>query len=229
MLLHIDKMVTLTDFFPSWKQHAHVLTTSELAELAMITRRQYNLAIYSRKADNLLQDAVQILLQSSFKGIDTVLDQHDEWHDTIVMALGLDSATNWILFEPLVNDIAKCCELFTQITHAKTIRLSMKVVNQDACRKFHIDGYTYRLLCSYHGPGTEWVYNDNVNRKYLGEGENEEIVKDVSAIQQINTFDVAILKGELPHQRNGKGIVHRSPPIQHTNNKRLVLRIDCTS
>jgi hypothetical protein len=116
---------------------------------------------------------------------------------------------------------------FAAICNAEYVRVHLKTVANDACRKFHIDGYNLRLLCSYAGPGTEWTYNENVNRKYLGEGENEQIIKDWGHINQLNSFDVAILKGELPHKRTGNGIVHRSPAIEQTREHRLLLRIDC--
>jgi hypothetical protein len=222
-------MMNLLHLFSAVSAPPHVLKTADIAELRLITKRQYNLAIYSRSVDEQLEGAVQALLQSSFKGIDKVMEQNEDWHESIALAIGLGSSTNWIALEPLVNDIANCCKLFSGITHSRTLRLSLKTVTTDACRKFHVDGYTYRLLCSYHGPGTEWMYNENVNRKALGVGENEAIVKDWSSIQRMHTFDIAILKGELPYQRNGKGIVHRSPPVEHTNDKRLVLRIDYTS
>jgi hypothetical protein len=210
-------------------QRRHVLNTKSLAGMVSVRESRYNLSIYTRSVSAALESAVETLMQAPFKGIDRVLEQQENWDEIVTLMIGAESSSNMILLEPLVNDIVMCCKTFTQITQANTIRLSLKVVNHDACRKFHIDGYTYRLLCTYHGPGTEWVYNENVSRKYLGEGENEDIIKDWSAIQQINTFDVAILKGELPHERNGNGIVHRSQPIQRTSEKRLVLRIDFTS
>jgi hypothetical protein len=210
-------------------QHRHVLNTTSFTGMESVRESRYNLGILTRSVSSTLENAVETLMQTSFKGSDRVLQQQQNWYEIITIMIGAESSSNLILLEPLVNDIVMCCETFTQIAKANTIRLSLKVVNHDACRKFHIDGYTYRLLCTYYGPGTEWVYNDNVNRKYLGEGENEDIIKDGMAIQRIDTYDIAILKGELPHQRNGKGIVHRSPPIQHTTDKRLVLRIDYTS
>jgi hypothetical protein len=126
----------------------------------------------------------------------------------------------------LIEDIQQLIYQFAAICNAEYVRVHLKTVTNDACRKFHIDGYDLRLLCSYAGPGTEWTYNDNVNRKYLGLGENEQIIKDWSYINQLNSYDVAILKGELPHQRTGKGVVHRSPAIELTGARRLVLRID---
>ena len=221
--------LNLNTFIPVLNQRSHVLRVDDAKAWLEIKKPRYNLAIMSRKVSGLLESAVQELMYSSFSGTDTVLELQKNWPEAIALLIGCEERSNWVKLEPLVNDISTCCELFVKITGAQTIRLSLKVINNDACRKFHIDGYTYRLLCSYYGPGTEWVYNENVNRKYLGLGENNQIIKDWSAIQRINTFDIAILKGELPHQRNGKGIVHRSPPIQHTHDKRLVLRIDYTS
>lgn len=221
--------MNLFGFFSTISSQPHVLKTANPMKLVLIDERQNNLAIYSRRVNKPLKDAVHVLLQSSFTSFERILERHEDWHHAIAVGTGLGSTANWILLEPLVNDIVRCCEIFSGITNPRTLRLSLKVITTDACRKFHIDGYAYRLLCSYHGPGTEWVYNENVNRKYLGLGENNQIIKDWSTIQRINTFDIAILKGELPHQRNGKGIVHRSPPIQHSNEKRLVLRIDYTS
>ncbi len=222
-------MINFLDLFLPVNVQPHVLKTTDFTQLILITKRQYNLAIYSRSVDAQLEMAILALMQSSFKSIDKVMESNEDWRESIALAIGLESSSNWIVLEPLVNDIAFCCELFSSITNPRMLRLSLKVITTDACRKFHIDGYTYRLLCSYHGPGTQWVYNDQVNRKALGVGENEKIIKNWNEIQQMGTFDVAILKGELPHQRNGNGIVHRSPPIQHTNDKRLVLRIDYTS
>jgi hypothetical protein len=210
-------------------QRRHVLFTTDPAGLGAVKSSRYNLGIYTRSADVALVKAVAILMQSSFDGVDRVMCRQKDWVGTVSMLLDSVSVPDKTLLLPLVTDIAGCCERFVGITGAHTVRLFLKLIHDDACRKFHIDGYQYRLLCTYHGPGTQWVYNDNVNRKYLGEGENDEIIKDWSAIQQINTFDVAILKGELPHARNGKGIVHRSPPIEQYTERRLVLRIDHTS
>jgi len=47
-----------------------------------------------------------------------------------------------------------------------------------------------------------------------------------NAIRQTKPFDVAFLKGENLLYPNGKGIVHRSPPIEESEEKRILLRID---
>jgi hypothetical protein len=76
------------------------------------------------------------------------------------------------------------------------------------------------------GSGTEWIEDRFVNRNSLVGGNNDSIIKDPSKIKTMNPFEVGILKGEASAANKGKGVVHRSPPIQHKNEKRLVFRLD---
>lgn len=204
----------------------HVWISDEEASLHRILQPQYNLAIYRRLPGRDLQGAVQKFMRWSLQSLHYLWHRPYDWHQItreLHEQLGDDAP------DPLSRDMVQWCKIFVNITGASAISIYLKKINHDACEKFHIDGYTYRLLCTYHGPGTEWTYNDNVNRKYLGEGTNDQIIKDWNRIERINTFDVAILKGELPHQRNGKGIVHRSPPVSQCGEERLVFRIDLTA
>ena len=46
-------------------------------------------------------------------------------------------------------------------------------------------------------------------------------------MQRLQAFEVGILKGEAPNSLDAtKGIVHRSPAIEHAHEKRIILRID---
>ncbi len=222
-------MTNLIHLLPGPRLHNHVLRLNDMEGLHEITNQRYNLAIVSRTVSDDLKRSVQQLLQSSVPDIDVVIQQPDNGFESITRLVRQCCAAESQILEPLICDMKMCCAWFVKITLARTIRLSLKMIDHDACRKFHIDGYTYRLLCSYAGPGTEWTCNRNVRRRYLGEGENEDIIIDWSKIERLNTFDIAILKGEPPHQPTGKGIVHRSPPVSQTGEKRLLLRIDFTS
>lgn len=125
----------------------------------------------------------------------------------------------------LITDIIRLATLFDAETKSGNINLQLKTVTTDMCRRFHVDSYRQRLLCTYLGPGTEWLDHSNVERKALGKGSNENIVKDVTTINRANTFDVMMLKGK----KYGKGqlaVVHRSPPIVHHNKTRVLLKID---
>jgi Protein of unknown function (DUF1826) len=102
----------------------------------------------------------------------------------------------------------------------------IEVVRDDQCRKFHTDMVAMRLLCTYRGPGTEWVPDDAVRRNRLGgHGENRDIVRDAGAIRRLGTGDVALFLGDV-HDPHRPGLVHRSPPLAGTGAVRILLRID---
>lgn len=124
------------------------------------------------------------------------------------------------------QDVSTITHDFLKFSDNETGTLHLRVIDNDACRKFHTDGYPMRLFTTYIGKGSEWLPEDAVNRSALGTL-NEKIVKDPRKIQQLGTGHVSIFKGELPHKSNrSKGIVHRSPEISHTGEKRIILRVD---
>ena len=92
--------------------------------------------------------------------------------------------------------------------------IHLKVIDDNACSKFHTDQYKLRLFTTYYGKGTEWLPEKATNREALGKT-NELIVKDATKIQELTTYDVGVLKGTIPGIINSsKGIVHRSPQIE---------------
>ena len=124
-----------------------------------------------------------------------------------------------------MDDILRLATLFQETTKSGEIKIQLEIVTTDKCSLFHADYYRQRLLCTYLGPGTHWLDHSNVDRSALGKGNNNSIVRDETAINRANTFDVLILKG----QDFGEGelaVVHRSPPIMRHNKRRVLLKID---
>jgi len=106
-------------------------------------------------------------------------------------------------------DVTKLALCFARVTGAVHARLRLEHVDDDACRKFHVDQVGYRLLCTYVGPGTEWLDEGGITRHMW-------------------PMEVAILKGsKVPG--DGPRVLHRSPPISQLppdRRSRLVLCID---
>lgn len=124
------------------------------------------------------------------------------------------------------KDVTMLVDDFLRFSEDGAGTVHLKQVKDNACTKFHVDGYSLRLFTTYFGKGTEWLAEKAVNRRGLGKT-NEVIVKDNRFIQRMNPFDVGILKGEIPYQRNKtKGIIHRSPEIENDGERRIILRID---
>lgn len=124
------------------------------------------------------------------------------------------------------SDVLQVVADFLRLSNRESGIMHLKMIENDACKKFHTDGYYLRLFTTYLGPGTEWLPEEAVNRSGLGKT-NDLIVKKPALIQRMNTFDVGILKGE-PHANKlpVKGIVHRSPEVAATGEKRIILRVD---
>ncbi len=112
----------------------------------------------------------------------------------------------------LVNDIAMLANLFADLTKARYLRLTLEVVTTNACRKFHIDAVTARLICTYRGTGTQYGISTDGN--------------DPARIFTVPTGMPMILRGTLWPSDPPSGLLHRSPPIEGTDQTRLVLVLD---
>lgn len=123
------------------------------------------------------------------------------------------------------EDIQSLSRDFLTLSNSDQATLHLKFIHDNGCTKFHTDRYKLRLFTTYFGEGTEWVPENAVNRDALG-STNEKIVKDATQIQRLGTYDVGILKGEIPGSAyNAKGIVHKSPAIGK-DDYRIILRVD---
>jgi hypothetical protein len=122
----------------------------------------------------------------------------------------------------LAADIASLAALFAEIAGTARVRIRLDAIHGPACRLFHADHVGLRLLCTYAGPGTEWVPDHAVDRAALGD--NARAISRHSAVRRLPRFAVGLFKGEAFPGNAGRGIVHRSPPVRGT--PRLLLCID---
>ena len=125
----------------------------------------------------------------------------------------------------LIDDIIRLAMQFQSMTISPRLTLKLEVIRTDACRLFHADYYRQRLLCTYLGPGTEWLEDSNVDRNGLGKGDNNNIVRNHDDINHANTFDVLLLKG-MKYGGGELAVIHRSPPILCRGGTRVLLKID---
>ncbi len=107
----------------------------------------------------------------------------------------------------LAADIGLLMRRHAALTGEDRLRMRLEVIETDACRRFHADFVTLRLLCSYVGPGTQWCRTDAAE-----------------AICDVPTGAVGVFKGRV--LLDPPTVLHRSPPIVATGERRLVLVID---
>jgi hypothetical protein len=103
-------------------------------------------------------------------------------------------------------------------TDSSQVSIRLEVIEGNACRKFHSDYVTVRLIATLAGPGTQWLDDGDAARLRAGAD------PDTLHIRDIATGHVALFKGRA--WTRDRAIVHRSPPIAGTGQCRLVLVID---
>ena len=163
------------------------------------------LAIWDRALPPSLAGLVAALDLADVDDIDALLPAADATVAAAVLlgAAGYEGKTA----AALAHEIAALADALAAVTIAKRLRLRLEVVDTDACRRFHADYVTLRLLCTYVGPGTQWHR-----------------VSTPDAIEQVPTGAVAIFKGR--QLLDPPTVLHRSPPIAGTGVHRLMLVID---
>jgi hypothetical protein len=107
----------------------------------------------------------------------------------------------------LAEDIAGLATQFAAIVGRTRFKLRLEVIETDACRRFHSDFVTYRLLTTYRGQATQWIETDRPD-----------------AVAQMRAGEVAIFKGRM--LLDDPPVLHRSPPIAATGKQRLLLVLD---
>ena len=113
----------------------------------------------------------------------------------------------------LIEDTTELAKAFAGLMRTPFLRLRYDVVSTNACRKFHIDTVTARLICTYRGPGTQYGFG--------GDGETGPL-----RVFNAATGAPILLRGRLWPERPDAGLRHRSPPIEGTGQTRLVLVLD---
>lgn len=132
----------------------------------------------------------------------------------------------------LLGDMTSILQDFGSALGRRHLVAKLDVVADDGCRKFHTDFITVRLVCSYSGPGTEWVKNRDVRRENLSRTDvgldeaNRSVLRSPSAVNHCGSGDILLLKGEAFDGNRGLGAVHRSPPIAKQSLRRLVFKVD---
>ena len=112
----------------------------------------------------------------------------------------------------LVDDVAALASIFASVMQSSYLRLRLDVISTNACRKFHVDTLTARLICTYRGSGTQYGIAAQG-------GEPRDI-------WNVPTGSPMILRGTLWPASSKPGLLHKSPPIEGTGETRLVLVLD---
>lgn len=131
------------------------------------------------------------------------------WHDAVTLL----TASN-----PVQQHLQK------SLAGSQQIRIRLERINDHGCRLFHVDHIPFRLICTWHGAGTQWLPEHAVARDQLGTGSNQHVL-DWQAVEQIPSGAVAAMKGNTWPGEHGRGLIHRSPPACN-DQPRLIMAVD---
>lgn len=108
-------------------------------------------------------------------------------------------------------DISENAYRFAALMSTESVKIRLECVTTDACRYFHADQVGLRLVKTYAGPGTDYIFP--------GCGPERS--------SRLPTGAVGLFKGSIFPGVGHQPCLHRSPPISGLRVRRLVLAIDC--
>ncbi|WP_298198254.1 DUF1826 domain-containing protein [Novosphingobium sp.] len=114
--------------------------------------------------------------------------------------------------DALAIELAAHAAGFALLMGCERLHMRLEVIDTDACRKFHMDYVTARLLMPLHGPGTQWI---------------ETAYGSDAPVNQLGLGHVAIFKGRLSVEE--PAILHRSPPVASTGTMRLLFVLNAAA
>jgi len=105
---------------------------------------------------------------------------------------GLDPAD----FDNWRADLRRLADLYFGVSEGRDVTLRLVTTAEDDCRRFHVDRTNLRLLCTYRGPGTEWLPDTQVDHAAQASGApNADIIR-FGEPSRFAPFWVGILKGD---------------------------------
>lgn len=132
----------------------------------------------------------------------------------------------WAGREALAADMRRVAVAVTRSLGCAVVQARLELLDRDACRLFHVDRVTARLLTTYAGPGTQFLAHRDVMREGLGRGDNACVIRPGAAIRELATGWVGLFRGERDCAMRGRGVVHRSPPVRALGQRRLVFKVE---
>ena len=184
---------------------------------------EVNLAIWQRQLPVHISHFAELLLSLDEPLADAlVLEMGDE--NAQPNLKGLASRFNDLDgYEGFIADISWLVSAYACLLGANRVGLRLRALDKAMCPRFHVDHVPVRLITTYAGLGSQWLQEGVMNRRHLGQAQAEPA--EPSRIEQVNTGDVALLKGEKWQGNEGAGLIHRSPALAD-GERRLILTLD---
>jgi hypothetical protein len=210
---------------PNLKQRSvvHPVQGETLQTLTRILDDDVNLAIWQRQLPVQIVDFGRLLLSLNkplAASLALELPSDVTEPDLQGLASGFSDLEG---YEGFIADVSWLVSAFACLLGAKRVGLRLRALDRAMCPRFHVDHVPVRLITMYFGMGSQWLREGVMDRRQLGKSEAEPLQD--SMIEQIDSGDVALFKGERWHGNEGFGLIYRSPQPA-AGERRLILTLD---
>lgn len=191
--------------------------------LTRILEDDVNLAVWQRQLPLHIADFAELLLSLNEPLAESLcieLPDEDADPDLGALAAGFRDLEG---YEGFIADLQWLVSAFACLLGASRVGLRLRVLDKAMCPRFHVDHVPVRLITTYGGIGSQWLKEGVMDREQLGQSNAEP--RDMANVQQLQSGDVALLKGEKWHGNEGFGLIHRSPQPA-AGERRLLLTLD---
>lgn len=121
----------------------------------------------------------------------------------------------------LMEDLSLLRKVVCELLGCAAVGLRLARVGHAMCPGWHVDRVGIRLVCTYQGPGTQWLDDQDIDRRDLRPGR----MKEDAFIQAI-PGEIVLLKGALWQGNDAFGAVHRSPGLGSSASLRTLITLD---
>lgn len=123
--------------------------------------------------------------------------------------------------DSLLAHLALLTEVLVELLDCPAVGLRFTRVDRAMCPFWHTDRVTLRLLCTYRGPGTQWLADQTIDRAALPAMREAKL-----SFVESQPGDLVLLKGSAwPHNAH-LGAVHRSPAVDPASPGRTLVTLD---
>jgi hypothetical protein len=182
---------------------------------------------------DMMMDPVQVAVWDRRSPIDQQLVQQacrkklaiKSWLDVKDLTGSIERSLPGEDFAPLREDLALLADMMACLFGVSGVGVRVTALEKPMCPRFHVDRIPVRLLCTYGGPGSQWLPAPSVPAGLLVPGVEQEGRFAADSVQQLSAGQVALFKGDTWRDNSGSGVVHRSPPVS-PGQQRLLVTLD---
>ncbi len=206
--------------------HSSTIMLDHPGALGAIDEPGYSLALWTRQPIPAISSEIRILSASSLPDVRTRLDpgQTRKALADLVASRGFDAGK---AFPHWLSDMSMLADMFIIMARGQTVTARLETMDTVGCPRFHVDQSYLRLVCTYRGPGTEWLEDAQVDRYAQNSGApNDDIIR-FGQPQAMPGFAVGLMKGRRYPGQEQAGLVHRSPLPDPADPARVLFCLEC--